>query len=268
MIYQPVSASETKTFTLALGQMRVAGGEVTENLARALATIEAAKKEGAALVVLPEVLDCGWCDQSGREEAGEIPGGPSFATLARAATKHSLHVCAGLTEREGDLIYNAAVLLAPDGRLLLKHRKVNELDFAKRVYTTGTTAEAVCHTTLGRIGLMICADGFIAGETISRSLAAQGARLIVSPCAWAVPPHHDQEREPYGALWRDVYGRVAKESGIWIAGASNVGTIRHGPWAGRHCIGCSMLVGPDGDVHAQGSYGPDAEEIIHAPIRL
>jgi hypothetical protein len=45
-----------------------------------------------------------------------------------------------------------------------------------------------------------------------------------------------------------------------------VGEIRHGAWAGHRCIGCSMLLGPDGEVRARGPYGK--EEIVHAKITV
>ena len=113
---------------------------------------------------------------------------------------------------------------------------------------------------------MICADAFAPGEVISRALALMGAQLIVSPCAWAVPADHDQTREPYGALWRDCYGRVAREHGVWIAGASNVGPVTAGAWAGRKCIGCSLVVGPDGEPVATGPYGENADALLVVEI--
>lgn len=261
-----MSAPETKTFTIALGQMLVQGGEPVANLERALSLIGTAKRNAADLILLPEVLDCGWCDESAREYAEALPGGTRLAKLTHAAAAHKVHLCAGLTERESEKIYNSAVLISPTGDLLLKHRKVNELAIAKEIYSTGKSAQAVCPTELGNIGMMICADGFFVGEALTRSLATRGAELIISPCAWAVRPEHNQEEEPYGDLWRDVYGRVAKEHHLWIAGTSNVGEIRHGAWAGHPCVGCSMLVGPDGDVRASGAYRE--EEIVYAEINL
>lgn len=257
---------ETKTVTIALGQMRVIGGDPETNLQRALSFISEAAPR-ASLIVLPEVLDCGWCDQSAHEHAQALaPGSPAFDTLSQAAAKHDILVCAGLTERSGDDLYNAAVLFERNGTCLLTHRKVNELELAHELYRSGKGAEGVANTSLGSIGLMICADGFAPEEALTNELIARGARLIVSPCAWAVPPDHDQERDPYGALWRDVYGRPAAKHRITIAAASNVGAIRHGLWSGHPCIGCSLIVGPDGQVVASGGYG--TEEIVYAEITL
>ena len=48
-----------------------------------------------------------------------------------------------------------------------------------------------------------------------------------------------------------------------IAGASNVGPITAGPWAGRRCTGCSVLMNPNGEAVITGPYGADAEAILH-----
>jgi predicted amidohydrolase len=252
-------------FTIALAQIRVEPGRVDENLSRAEAAIADAAARGAALVALPEVLDCGWTHPSCAKRAGTIPDGWAFSRLAEAARAAGIHVCAGISERAGDAVFNSAVLLGPDGSLLLHHRKINELAIAHECYSRGDRL-GVARTSLGVFGVMICADAFASGLVISRALAAMGADVIVSPCAWAVPAEHDNARDPYGSLWRQSYGPVARESGIWIAGVSNVGPITAGPWAGRKCIGCSLLVGPGGEEAALGPY--DEEALLISRITL
>src|SRR5207237_1769405 len=124
----------------------------------------------------------------------------------------------------------------------------------------------VASTPVATFGVMICADAFAPGQVLARSLACMGADVILSPCAWAVPANHDNKAEPYGKLWRDNYGPVARDFGVWIAGTSNVGRLSAGPWAGRKCIGCSLLVGPDGEQVLMGPYGPEAEVILFADV--
>jgi predicted amidohydrolase len=170
-------------------------------------------------------------------------------------------------ERAEEKIFNAAVLLSPTGQLLAHHRKINELDFAQDLYERGDRLQ-VAHTPLGTIGLMICADGFANGQVISRTLGCMGADLILSPSAWAVPADHDNAKEPYGQLWVDNYGPVARDFHLWIAGVSNVGWITDGPWEGRPCIGCSLVVGPSGHPVLQGPYGADAETILYLDVSL
>lgn len=252
---------------IALAQMRVIGGNLAANLHRAAECIAAAADQGANLIVLPEALDVGWTDPAASAGAQAIPDGATCRHLREAARRHRIHVCAGLTERAGKSIFNAAVLLGPDGELLLHHRKLNELAIGHDSYAQGDRL-GVAHTDFGTVGLMICADAFARGEVISRTLGLMGADLIVSPCAWAVPAEHDPAIEPYGQLWRDCYGPVARDFRLWIAGVSSVGPIRGGPWAGRKCIGCSLLVGPDGTVRQEGPYGEEAEALLLADLEL
>ena len=257
--------SPESTFILAMAQMKVIGGDLRGNLLRAAKMTADAAAAGADVIVLPEAMDAGWTHHSTAELAGEIPDGESCEYLAGLAEEHAIYLCAGITERDGDAIYNSAVLFDRRGQLRIHHRKINELDFARRVYSAGEST-AVCATEFGKVGVMICADAFIEGLTISRQLGKDGARLVLSPCAWAVPDDHDNEADPYGQLWIDSYKPVAREHGLWIAGVSNVGKIRSGEWAGRHCIGSSMLVNPDGEVLARAPYGRDAEALVLTEI--
>ncbi len=246
---------------IALAQMLVEPGEKQANLTRAEARVAQAARNSAEIVVLPEAMPLGWTHPSARTLADEIPDGESCRRLRHAARTHRVFVCAGIVERAGDKLFNAAVLLAPDGELLIHHRKIHELDFARELYACGDRL-AVAETRFGRIGLMICADGFAPGQSISRALGMMGARIILSPCAWAVPHDHDNEREPYGQLWLDNYGPVARDFDLSIVGVSNVGPITAGPWQGRKCIGNSLVIGRDGREVARGPYGEHAEAMI------
>ena len=246
---------------IALAQMLVEPGEKQANLSRAEQRIAEAASRGADIVVLPEALTLGWTHPSARTFADEIPDGESCARLRTAARQHHIFVCAGMVERVGEKIFNAAVFINPNGDVILHHRKIHELDIAHDLYALGDRL-AIADTKFDRIGLMICADGFAPGQSISRTLAMMGARVILSPCAWAVPHDHDNVREPYGQLWLDNYGPVAREFGLSIVGVSNVGPITAGPWQGRKCIGNSLVIGPDGREVARGPYGEHAEALL------
>jgi len=255
------------SFKLAMIQMRVMPGDKAGNVRQASQLVATAAAQGAQVAVLPEAMLAGWTDSSCSALADEIPAGESCRFLARLAVMHRLFLCAGIVERDGDRVFNSAVLLGPDGGLLLHHRKIHELEMGHSCYAHGDRL-GVARTPLACFGVMICADAFAPGHVISRTLGLMGAEIILSPCAWAVPPEHNNAREPYGHLWRESYVPVARDFGIWIAGVSNVGPITSGPWAGRKCIGSSMLVGPDGDVVVQGPYGENAETILYAEIEV
>ncbi len=252
-------------FKLALIQMQVVPGDKARNIAHAEALIAQAAAGGAACVLLPEVMDLGWTHPSALTEAEPIPNGEPCQRLVSAARRFGIHVCGGMVERDGDNIYNSAVLIDPTGEVILKHRKLNELEIAHSLYAQGDRLNVV-DTPLGRIGLMICADGFAKDQVIARSLGYMGAQIILSPSSWAREADHDNTKDPYGTIWRESYIPVARDFSLWIASTSNVGWISDGPWQGRKCVGCSMVVDPSGKVIAQGSYGPDAEAILYVNI--
>ena len=255
------------SFKLALAQIRVESGKLEANLACAIRQITLAARRGAQLVLLPETFDLGWTYPDGRHRAEPIPGGRACEALRAVARQHRLHICAGLTERDGHAVYNAAVLLSPDGEVLLKHRKLNELAIAHFLYDQGDRL-GVADTAFGTIGLMICADAQAPGECVLRTLAGMGADLILSPCAWAVPPGYDNGRKPYGDEWRSSFGTVARDYRVWIAGCSNVGRITGGPWHGHDCIGCSLVVGPSGQPELSGPYGSGAETLLEIDVQF
>jgi len=252
-------------FKLALIQMYVEAGNKQKNLSHAEKLINEAASNGADLVVLPEAMNLGWTDISAKTDADPIPEGQSCRILANAARKNKVFICCGLVEKSHDKIFNSAVIINGDGDIVLYHRKINELEIAHHLYEQGSKLN-VCHTELGTLGLMICADGLLKDRLLARSLCCMGAEVIISPCSWAVSDDHDNSVQPYGAEWYGAYVPVAKEFSVWIAGVSNVGYITSGPWKGKKCIGCSLVIGPDGREAAKGSYGPDAEEIIYVDV--
>jgi predicted amidohydrolase len=248
-----------------LGQILVEGGRPQANLERAAAAIRSAAAADCRLVVLPECLDLGWTDPSARELAQPIPG-RHVERLAEAAADAGTYVAAGLVERCGQRLFNAAVLLSPQGELLLHYRKINELDIALDLYSVGDRL-GVADTELGVLGLNICADNFSDSLAIGHTLARMGAQVILSPSAWAVAADHDQAGQPYGQFWRDSYSRLTSLYGLTIIGVSNVGWLTGGPWQGRKCIGCSLAMGPGGKVLAEGPYGESATALVKVQIQ-
>jgi hypothetical protein len=139
------------SYRVAMVQILVEGGKPHANLGRAASAIRDAAAKGCRLVVLPECLNLGWTDPSARDLAEPIPG-PHAEVLVRAAKEHRVFVAAGLVERVGDRLFNAAVLIDPSGQILLHHRKINELDIALDLYTVGDRL-GVVETELGTLGL-------------------------------------------------------------------------------------------------------------------
>lgn len=234
------------------------------NIARATRMIETAAEKNCSVMVLPECMDLGWADPVACDLAQPIPGSASDI-LCQSARDSKIHVVAGLTERADGKIYDAALLISPNGQILAKHRKINILTDVEGMYSVGDRL-AVTKTTLGTIGVDICADNFPDSLALGHTLARMGAQILLSPCSWAVDAEHDNRKDPYGSLWMGSYTTLAKLYDITIVGVSNVGWIKAGTWKGRKCIGCSLAVGPQGQVLARGPYGETAESMITVQV--
>jgi predicted amidohydrolase len=260
------NTDKQKAFKLALCQMKVVGGDRAANLNHAGEMIAEAAQNGAQFVLLPEAMDLGWTDPSALTQAEAIPGGKTCSFLSKMATRHQLYICSGLIEKDGEKVYNSAVIINPAGEVILLHRKINELDIGHPYYALGDRLN-VCHTEFGTLGLLICADANTDEYVLTRSLAYMGADVILSPSSWAVVADHDNTKDPYGGMWKDAYKPIAKDFRVWIASCSNVGWMTGGPWKGWKGIGCSMVIGPGGTDVLHAPYGEDADTILYVDIK-
>jgi predicted amidohydrolase len=249
-----------------MAQMLVQAGQPANNLDRAERFVVDAAGKGCRLVVLPECMDIGWTDPSAKRLAQPIPG-PHSQRLAECAAQTGMFVVAGLVERVGSRLYNAAVLIDPRGEILLLHRKINELEIAHDLYSIGDRV-AVVHTELGTLGISICADNFPNSLAIGHVLARMGAQLLLSPSAWAVDADHDNAAQPYGERWRRAFSELGRLYDLPVIGVSNVGWLTDGPWKGRKAIGCSLATDHRGEILAEGPYGETAETLIVVDVAL
>ena len=252
--------------TIGMCQAKVEFGNIEGNMQRGEALARQAASEGCKIAVFPECMDLGWTCPDARQLAEPVPGKVS-EYYCGWAKELGIYIVAGLTERAGDAIYNAAILISPDGEILLKHRKINELDIGQDLYSPGDVV-GVAATPYGKIGINICADNFPSSQAIGHVLGRMGARLILSPSAWAVPATHDNKKHPYGKMWKESYAKLAKLYDLHVIGVSNVGWITGGPWKGQKCIGNSIAVGPSGKVIAQGPHGVDAEAMVPVKVAI
>jgi predicted amidohydrolase len=254
------------SYKLALVQMKVEGGNRAGNLAHAEKKIAEAVANGAQVILLPEAMDLGWTHPSALTDAQSISKGETGQFLRAQANKYQVYICSGLIEKEEQRVYNSAVLIDPQGKVILKHRKIYELDIGHPYYEVGDRLNVV-KTDFGTIGVLICADANTVDQVLTRSLCYMGADVILSPCSWAVKADHDNDREPYGLLWENAYAPVARDFAVWIAGCSNVGWMNAGPWKGWKGIGCSLAINPEGNIALKGPYGAEADTVLYVDIQ-
>ena len=237
-------------------QIRVDFSDASGNLARAAAAVKKAATAGAEICVLPEAMDLGWANPEAAELATPVPG-PVSVLLSAMAVKNHVWLVSGMTEKDGDDVYNTALLISPQGVLMAKHRKINILTGVEDVYTPGDRLQTV-KTPLGRIGIDICADNFVTSLPLGHALARMGAEIILSPCAWAVTPERDPVTDPYGAEWHEPYSLLSGLYHIPVIGVSNVGQVTAGTWKGWKAIGNSIAYDSDGTLKTVLPYGEDA----------
>ena len=140
--------------------------------------IEEAARQRADIVVLPETLTTYGSDKSYAGVAETIPG-PSTEYFSLLAREHNLYLVPGLVERDRDLIYNVAVLIGPDGGIVGKYRKVCLTGSEIEAGVTPGHEYPVFNTRFGKVGMMICFDGWY--TEVARELSNRGAEVIAWP---------------------------------------------------------------------------------------
>jgi predicted amidohydrolase len=143
-----------------------------------------AARRGADLVVLGETVPYVGVGKKPHEVAEAIPG-PSTRYFGGLARKHGLHIVVSLYERAGRVVYNTAVLLGPDGRVIGKYRKVCLPHAEIEAGVMPGSEYPVFETKFGRVGMMVCYDGFF--PEVARELAKRGAEVIAWP-VWGCDP--------------------------------------------------------------------------------
>ena len=180
----PTAAPKPRVARLATIHFQPRAGKTNNEKCRLCAPLiaEAAKKK-ADFVVLPETLTFYGSGRSYVECAEPIPG-PSTKYFGTLAKQHDLYIVAGLLERKENLVYNVAVLIGPKG-VVGKYRKVclprGEIEGG---LTPGSTYP-VFKTRFGKVGMMVCYDGFF--PEVARRLSNNGAEIIAWP-VWGCNP--------------------------------------------------------------------------------
>ena len=177
--------------------------------------------------------------------------------LARIARSTGCVIVAGAAVRRGDALYNSALVVDRDGSLAGSAEKIFLWHFDRQWFAPGTSIAPV-ETSIGRFGVLVCADGRMPG--IGRTLVDRGAELLVMPTAWVTSGRDPQRLEN---LQADLLARVrAFENGVPFIAANKCG-VEMGMVA--YC-GKSQIVDRSGELVAIGSQ--DREEVVSAQIEL
>jgi predicted amidohydrolase len=180
----PVSPPLGRKVRLAAVHYRPKGKSIQENCREFAPLIAEAAKQKADLVVLPETLTFFGTGKDYAACAESIPG-PSTDYFGGLAKQHDTYIVAGLIERDKHLIYNVAVLLAPDGSVAGKYRKVTLPRGEIEKGVAPGKDYPIFETRFGKLGMMVCYDGFF--PEVARQLSNRGAEVIAWP-VWGCNP--------------------------------------------------------------------------------
>lgn len=231
---QPCTEPKPRLVRLATVHYKPQGGKTPlDNCRQYEKLIAEAACLQAHLVVLGEVIPYVGLRRSFAEVAEPIPDGPCCRYFAELARRYQLHVVAGLVERDRHCLYNVAVLFGPEGQLLGKYRKVCLPRSEEEAGLTPGHDYPVFETRLGKIGMMVCYDGFF--PEVARTLSLRGAELIAWP-VWGCNPQLAQARaaENHVFLISSTYEDVSRNwmisaiydrSGLVLAQAEKWGSV-------------------------------------------
>lgn len=251
---------------IAMAQIGVVPENRDKNKNKIEEYIKKAAQEQCDLVVFPECCDLGWANPYARDLADPIPGNTSDF-LCRLAKQQQIYVVCGITERCGEKLYNTAVLISDEGKILLKYRKINLLTGIEDMYSVGDRLK-VADTKFGKLGVSICADNLEDSAVIGHTLGRMGCQLLLSPSSWAVSQKFLEEGRQYGEEWTVPYKLLSKTYKMPVIGVSNVGEVPFGAWKGWCCIGNSIATDSKGDIVKVLPFGRTAETLCVLEMEL
>jgi predicted amidohydrolase len=219
---------------ISIYQMQPISGDAAANLSKIAQAAAAAADMGADLLVTPELSVTGYALAPAQfAEIAEGRDGDIIAALSEIAAEFEIAICAGFAEKDGEGVYNSAVLVGPEGTTEF-YRKAHLYGDAERAaFVPGGDAPHVFDFAGIRTAMLICYD--VEFPEYVRTLALAGAELVLVPTAL-----------PAGLISRRVADMVvptrAFENGLFIAYADLCGDEGALSYGGR-----SVVVGPDGE---------------------
>ncbi|XP_036426602.1 omega-amidase NIT2 [Colossoma macropomum] len=245
-------------FRLAVVQLLVTNVKA-DNLQRACSLVKQAAGQGAKVVVLPECFNSPYGTGFFAEYAEKIPG-ESTQVLSDAAKECGIYLVGGsIPEEDGGKLFNTCSVFGPDGKLLVKHRKIHLFDidvpgkirFQESETLSPGSSLSMFETPYCKVGVGICYD--IRFSELAQIYAKKGCQLLVYPGAFNMTtgPAHWELLQRARAVDNQVY--VATASPARDESASYVA------W------GHSSVVNPWGEVITKAG---SEEAVVYADIDL
>lgn len=183
-------------------------GDLDANIQRLSALAEEAFRNGANIVVTPELSTTGYSiikDQVMDKGLGLDSPFTRLNKIRELAIKHRGYVFVGLAEVQRPEAYNSVVVFGPKGLLMTGRKRGVD----PKWNTRGNVPFDVIQTPFGDLGAIICSDSYLPDWI--RVLTLKGADIILSPANW----------------WFDgpeeIWQTRARENGVWMVVANRWG---------------------------------------------
>jgi len=165
---------------LCTAQIATLPGQSKHNISKMCEFMKYGKALGADIICFHELAIC---DYANIEDWSETIPGMTINKITKKARQIGIGVIFGLPEKDSDELFNSAVIIDQEGKLVEKYRKTH-LSLDSRggtiprevdIFSPGKELP-VFDTWLGRIGIMICKDGLF--PEVPRTLSLKGAEII------------------------------------------------------------------------------------------
>ncbi len=211
-----------ETVRVALAQIDPRLGDVAANIDQHLETIERARRDGADLVVFPELSLTGYVLRDQVPDVAARLEAPRLAPLLEVSREIDV-VLGFVEETEGHLFHNSAAYLS-GGRALHVHRKVYLPTYGmfdeSRDFAAGSRLRSF-GTRWGEAGLLICEDAWHA--TSAWLLAQQGAVLLVVVSSGPTRGARPGQNVTSVGVWRDLLQVTAQFQTAFVVYVNRVG---------------------------------------------
>lgn len=227
-----------------IGLVQFAASEYKkDNLEKAIAGIEQAKKQGAQVVCLQELFLTKYFAEmtlnTNFDLAEKIPG-PTTERLSETAKKNNIVLIGGsIFEKADDKYYNTCPVFNKDGKMLGTYRKVhipNDPNYWEKFYFSPGNEYKVFETEYGKIGVGICYDQWF--PEVARILALKGAQIIFYPTAigWTEAMKYAPEEQFADQRWIEDQRSHGSANQVFIAATNRIGKEEYIQFWGRSFI--------------------------------
>ena len=251
----------------ALIQMSMSN-EYRENLAKVDSFLEEAAKNGASLVLIPELFQRHYFCQKEHYEcfdyAEVASDSPTIKHYQEVAKRLNLVLPISFFERDGNAFFNSLAMIDAGGTVLGIYRKshipTGECYEEKFYFSPGDTGFMVFHTKAGVIGAGICWDQWFP-ET-ARCLALEGAEILLFPTAIGSEPVLPKDSSKH---WQNVMKGHAAANIMPVLAANRIG-VEDDDDSTMTFFGHSFIANEEGELVA--SYGNTEEGLLYAEFDL